>query len=578
MLSPFRHIGVRGRRATTSSVSLAVVAGVGAILLGVPVALAEDTPDRRLAISLAREGRCEPALEVFARVQTSPPTDPEIARLEGACALRLQDFRRAIAALEAARALDPEDGDVDLQLAMAYYHAGRIDDARDAIDLAAARSPDRAEVLLYAGLVAYAEEDFDAAAGRLDAASRLSDAPVEPMASFFLGRARQGAAQDDRAREAFERVVREHPGTPWADEAERALAEIEAGPFAWWLTAELGYEFDDNALLRGRTVSLPEDVSRESDHRGFWFADLGATLFEVAGFVGGATLRYAGSEHAELDQFDTHAPGATLWVDRALDAGGTALLDGASLRLQYDFDTAFIDFKDDNRDPFVTSHLVGASFYKPWEDGAWTLIGATVGIDDYGYARPNTPDNDLPGGTNTACPVPLPTCSPPGINEVDRADRDGVGVGASLRHHLTLPIEVAGLDRPWGEAGYRYVRYWSEGTEYDQQRHEVELSVGIALPFALALRATGRYAYAPYGNPTVFPDPGDVNPAQEYFLSTRDREEHETYARVSLERPIGESTVVTARYSRTRNRSNADVFDYDRHLFGLSVRVGLGGP
>lgn len=82
----------------------------------------------------------------------------------------------------------------------------------------------------------------------------------------------------------------------------------------------------------------------------------------------------------------------------------------------------------------------------------------------------------------------------------------------------------------------------------------------------------------PYGSPTVFPDPKVVSSNQEYVLSSRNREEHETGVRVSLERAIGESVVVTARYSRTRNRSNSDVFDYERDLFGVSVRVSLGGP
>ncbi len=551
--------------------------------LVVSPARADDDSDRRLAISLAAEQRCEPALELFARLRTSLATDAEAARLEGACALRLQDFRRAIDALEAARALDADGEDVDLLLAMSYYHAGRIEPARDAIDRATAREPERPEVLLYGGLVAYAEDEFGVAARRLDAASQLSDAPVEPMATFFLGRAQQSAADGERARVAFDRILAEYPGTPWADEAERALAELDAGPFAWWASAELGYEYDDNALLRGRTVSLPEDVSRESDHRGFWFVDLGATLFDAAGFTGGAALRYAGSKHAELDDFDTHAPGATLWVDRALDSREVPFLEGTSLRLQYDFDVAFIGDLDDDRDPFVTSHLLGASFYKPWTEGAYTLVESSVGYDDYGYERPDTPDNTVSGGVPPRACVPLPvfpetTCSPLGINEKDRADRDGIGFSAGLRHHIELPLAIPGLERPWGEAGYRFARYWSEGTEYDHRRHEVELGIGVELPFEIGLRASGRYAYVPYGSPTVFPDPKVVSSNQEYVLSSRNREEHETGVRVSLERAIGESVVVTARYSRTRNRSNSDVFDYERDLFGVSVRVSLGGP
>lgn len=536
-------------------------------------ARAVDIEERRLGVSLASEGRCAPALEVLARVQTNPPTDPVVARLDGVCALRLQDHRRAVASLETARAIDPRAKDVDLLLAMAYYHAGRVDDASEAIARARAVDPERAEVLLYSGLVAYAQDDYAGAAMRLDAASQLSEAPVEPMASYFLGRAQVGADDEDEARRAFERVVRDHPGTPWADEAARALAELDGeSDVDWWASVEVGLEVDDNALLRGRNVGLPAEISGQSDVRGFWFVDAGASLFEVGGFRTGGVLRYAGSEHDELERFDAHVPGATLWADRALGFGD------ASLRLQYDFDAAFIDFNEGNRDPFVLSHLVAASLYKPWTGGHYTVLETAFGVDDYGYERFEVPDD-----TNPATPVCEPggvTFCGPLLNERNATDRDGLGLGASVLHHLPVPLAVPGLDAPWLEGAYRYQRYWSEGSEYDHHRHQIELGIGVGLPLEVFLRVRGRYAYSDYDNRSVFPDPSDVaaTPVGErYFLDNDDREEHETGVRVSLERAFFERFVLTARYSRTRNRSNVDVFRYTRDLFGLSLRVGLGG-
>ena len=76
---------------------------------------------------------------------------------------------------------------------------------------------------------------------------------------------------------------------------------------------------------------------------------------------------------------------------------------------------------------------------------------------------------------------------------------------------------------------------------------------------------------------STFPDPSDLVANQQYFLDISPRNEHETGVRVRLERAIGEHVVVSTRWSRTRNRSTADVFDYTRDLFGVSVRVGLGG-
>jgi len=123
----------------------------------------------------------------------------------------------------------------------------------------------------------------------------------------------------------------------------------------------------------------------------------------------------------------------------------------------------------------------------------------------------------------------------------------------------------------------------SQGREYDHQRHQIELGAGIRLPLAIDLSIRGRYAYVPYANRSVFPDPKDeqasidAGPDTAYFLDPSARREHETNVRIALQRAFGKHVLVSARWSRTRNRSTADVFDYTRDLVGISVRVGFGG-
>jgi hypothetical protein len=65
-------------------------------------------------------------------------------------------------------------------------------------------------------------------------------------------------------------------------------------------------------------------------------------------------------------------------------------------------------------------------------------------------------------------------------------------------------------------------------------------------------------------------------PNTAYFLDPSARREQETQVRVQLQRAFGEHVLVAARWTRTRNRSTADVFDYTRNVFGLSVRIGWG--
>ncbi len=549
--------GARGARVVFVALTLA------GVLLCASAAFSQEAAEvRALGLSLAQEGRCEAAIETLSPLRTETPQDADAERFTGECAIRLQQFGLAVGALEAARSLDASQPGLDLHLAMAYFHRGDWDAAEDAITRVAVTESNRPQFLLYSGLIAYEQADYGTAIGRLDAASQLSDRPVEPMATFFLGRALGQNDEREKAVSTFARITNDYPESPWAPEAQRAIDQLNSdSDIEWWASVELGYEYDGNALLRGRGVGLPEEISNESDHRGFWFFDAGARLFDWKGWSGGATVRYGGSAHDELDEFDAQAPGGTLWVDRELRFADT------SLRLQYDVDAAWI-----GGDPFVVSQLGTALVYKPWDSGGYTLIGTSLGFDDYRYEREDVPDIG-----SIDCTV---VCSPAGVNELNETDRDGVGWRASLLHREPLKfLDFEYFSKPYVEGEYLYSRYWSEGSEYDNQRHQAQIGFGVELPFAIQFRATGRYAFVPYDNRSSFPDPDPIPPVlgTPYELDPRNRREQEVGVRVVLERAFGENVLVRARWSRTEVFSTSDVFEYDRDLFGFSVRVGFGG-
>ena len=50
-----------------------------------------------------------------------------------------------------------------------------------------------------------------------------------------------------------------------------------------------------------------------------------------------------------------------------------------------------------------------------------------------------------------------------------------------------------------------------------------------------------------------------------------DRRDRIFWLGLALERPLTESLSLAARWAFIDNRSNVDVFDYDRHVFGLHV-------
>ncbi|MFO0688457.1 MAG: tetratricopeptide repeat protein [Myxococcota bacterium] len=554
------------------AVMAAVVALLARAVLAPAVASAADS-GRDLGLSLARDGRCEAALEVLEPLHGGPARDAEVERLVGECALRVKRFELAIDALEAARQLDPQAAGLDLRLAEAYYHAGRLGDAEDALERSAPRDGSRPEHLLYSGLVAFDRGNTARAIDRLEAAVATRDPGIEPLASFQLARAKARADDGDGARAGFNRVVEGWSGTAWADQAARALTALdEKSKRPVWASAELGFEADDNALIRGRGVGRPNEVSGQSDVRGYWFVDTGALWLKSGSWSSGTALRYGGSENRRIERFNTHAPGATLWLDRALAWQGSAL------RLQYDVDAAWIGADTRGDDPFLVSHLWSTSLFKPWSSGgATTSLTASLGLDDYGYRRRGLAVADVgqPG---------CQPCSPAGVDEVGATNRDGFGPIVSLVHRQPLPEPpIDGFLMPWIEGGYRYQLYVSQGREYDHQRHQIELAAGVRLPLAVDFSIRGRYAYVPYANASVFPDPKDelaavnAGPDTAYFLDASARREQETSVRIALQRAFGRHVLVSARWSRTRNRSTADVFDYTRDLVGLSVRVGWGG-
>lgn len=437
---------------------------------------------------------------------------------------------------------------------MAYFHLGDLDRAEEALERAPASRSQEPEFLLYAGLVSLSREDYENAIRRLEAASQLRDRPVEPVASFYLGRAFRQSSDRTSAESAFQRVIREAPDSIWAEEAQRAIDSLHAEQeIKVWTALEVGFEHDDNVLLRGRGVARPAEISNQSDQRGFWFVDAGALLLRTDVWNGGAALRYGGSEHADLNSFDAHAVGGTVWLDRGLGFAD------ATLRIEANFDATWID-----DDPFLFSNFWSALIHKPWKSGAYTMASLTVGIDDYRYDTVNVVDSMLGGP------------GPDGVDEKNARDRDGTGMTATLLHHENLPIEFDWLAKTWIEGEYLYNRYEAEGSEYDQERHQLELGLGAELPFEIQLSVRGRYAYIPYGSMSTFPDPSDVGVTQPYFLDNSRRREQEAGVRVRLERAFGEHVVVSTRWSRTRNHSTADAFDYTRDVFGVSVRIGFG--
>jgi hypothetical protein len=312
----------------------------------------------------------------------------------------------------------------------------------------------------------------------------------------------------------LERVTREWPGTPWAEEAQRALA-AQAAARPLFAALRLGFEHDSNAVLRGEGVLLPPEISSQADQRFVWRGVIGrAWLTSDATQLGGA-LAFSGSAHRELTRFDALQPALTLWADRHLDERTT-------LRGLASYAHAWVDSRS-----FLSAPSFAAELHRDFAERGATRFFAELALDDYRFeADPLDPDADL-------------------------RDRDGIGYRVGVEHRLALPALRSSLT---GTLAYR--GFSADGTEYSFDSPEIELGWESELPARFVIGAGARYAYRSYRHATTYGPPPE-------------RREHDWRTELSLRRPIWRQLSLETRWRYQRNRSTADVFDYARHVAGL---------
>lgn len=522
-------------------------------VVGFPlVARGQDDSLRARGERLASTGRCGEALPVLAQAGAAAPDDGRIPLVTGQCLIRLQRYPEAVVALERAKGLDAALRDVDLSLGIARFHAGDAPGAERALADARAAGSARPELEFYEGMTRLQLGQFDAAAAEsLERAGQAKPETLEPVASYYAGLAFRSVEERDRARSALRRVVDGHPGTPWADAAERALREMDESGSTLWARIQVGMEYDDNVIFRGAGVAVPSEIGGQSDPRGVWSVELGSELYRSEDWTVGARVNYYGSVHSELEDFDLQYPGGSLWVDRRIDEATLA-------RVEYGFGYAWLGY-----DPYVASQVLTPQMFHSF--GEW---GVTRFWTQFLWSNFFPNDFDVVDGDGVGTPCPpeaFGTCGPAGLSEASERNRDGILYTAGVQH--TWPIPIARTELLTGIL----VEYNDpRGSEYTYAGYGAELGATTRLPLDLTLTTRALYVYRPFANASTFPDPNDPNLAAglQYGLSSDRRSDDFLEVDVILERKITDNLSASLRYDYLDNHSEVPVFDYNRHLFG----------
>jgi len=492
-----------------------------ALASGIARAADEAQVLRLQAEQLAAQERCEEALGVVRRARALDAGDARAALLEGECAIRLRRYAQAIEPLEDSRRLDPGLAEATLYLGIAQFHLGDLDAAERELDEAAQLLPQSAEAQLYRGLVLLERAENAQAAAALERAADLDPGAVDPAASYFAGRAWQAARERERAEQALDRVIAAAPGSEWAKQAELAL-ERARSPYLRrrpWARVIAGIAYDDNVVLRGGGVTLPSEISDEKDWGGVWDLQGGAEFFRNADWAGGALLGYFGRAYADLNQFDTHFPSASAWIDRALG-------EKTYLRLKGDFGYAWVD-----DEPYLILPGGTLSLHRDW--------GRAGSGRFFGYYQWRDYRFDL---------------------SYEEQNRDGQEYGGGYDHSYTAGSHTV------LRGGALINHYDSEIGEYTNTGYGGWLGIVQDLPLELILDVRASYLYQHYDNLSYF------------SAYTTRRRDHVVYVDAALERPITDHLKVSARYRHENDSSNVAVFDYHRNIVGGFLTLEFGSP
>ncbi len=136
------------------------------------------------------------------------------------------DLDAHIAATKRLVEANPKDRRAWVTLGNAYFDGDRPQESIEAYERALQLGPDDPDVITDQGVMYVALRQFDKALANFQKANRLD--PDHRQSLFNIGVAYAGLEDLDRAEEAWSRVIQAAPGTPDAERARAAIAQLRA--------------------------------------------------------------------------------------------------------------------------------------------------------------------------------------------------------------------------------------------------------------------------------------------------------------------------------------------------------------
>ncbi len=320
------------------------------------------------------------------------------------------------------------------------------------------------------------------------------------------------------ARDFLEAAKNNAKGTDLADLAEAYIEDIDQEGINvknWALSLTAGGQYDSNVILDSGAGPLPEGISRKSDWRGIIFIEGKFTPRLTDQITLGPTYSFYQSLQAELTDFNVqqHLPGFLFDI---------SVSKHVLLNASY-----YYEYTKVGNEEYVSAHSISPVVTIAEGKGFFTVLR-------YRYQDKDFKDSDM-----------FP----------NNSERDGLNNLAGISQYIPLtPLCLLGLHYTY-DYDSAAEKYWS----YRGNAGQVDLSFDLGKSWTLDLY--GQYYRKDY--------------KADYPGTSTTRTDKMTTCSSNLTKTFASRFDITAGWMYVNNSSNIDVFEYDRNIATLTLRVSL---
>ncbi len=373
--------------------------------------------------------------------------------------------------------------------------------------------PDDETATLYLGIALSRPGDRNAE-GYLKKALKMN--PQNPRTNLELGIFYYNKSLQEESKDYFKNTISLAPNTAYAKKSKEYLNRIQKkGTIKpWALNISIGGQYDNNVVLDSGDTPLPEGISRKSDWSAVLFLKGKYSFISSETVDVSAGYSFYQNLHIHLSDFNV--------MDNLFDLGARVRLSSLlSLKAAYSFDYVLV-----GGDPYDYAHSLSPSIIISEGKGFSTVL-------EYRYRNIHFMNTSL-FETNS--------------------DRTGSNHLVGITQNIPLGSFIN------FRLSYAYDKDSTKKDFWDYEGNKGTAGLMFSLPAGFYIDLYGEYYKKDYE---------DNNPA----VSHREREDDISTAAISATKTLSRIFSVTIGQLYTRNKSNIDIYDYERAITSLFINA-----